>query len=863
MSNDRTIVKPVLWYFLLLTLVPAVSEHWAFLAFPPGPAFRLEPAWEGAYGAAAIVVFLLFLWWGERRRLVFSAFVLTLFSLYSYGGAPSLDRIISFIAYSALFGIALEFYRQNRPLYHELKASGAGLGRILLRAALLWSPMLIFVAVGIALNHVIVEATTNAVYGTALIDRHCVIRDDPGKPVIRCANLGRRLLRDQLEPLALEENVAVHVERTFHFWRTKALEGLSGLSLDGLDRKKALEEVRALTEALKPVTMFGLEAPEARPRPNYLNDPRLRAIDRQRQVVDRQLEDCRRLLFAFANPVCDRLRKESARLLRDRNSRASALHKQEQERIRTEREKDPVKAYREDLYRVLARISPAGEFLGMWRDLDARFGGKEPPREEMRASIKVAVIRFMYSAEPRTRSVMSAMLKRNPDAAYEAGVVRRLCRLKAPKGSRVDDDEFDCPGTDKNAWSLESLPLRENIDRSVMRWHERSERDLERSLAQQGLWSAKKAEDVTNINRKLWRSDVIPSDLGLDQPYCGLNPKCHIWNWAKGAAEDAYDEAWSDLRRKAIREVDAAADHGATRLNQQIDLARSGLHDGLAALRRGVDSTVEKIWRGGAILSAVLQLWLFLVIIKSILYVLATEVFNVKSIPVIGLESQGDAEGAYARSTNIEIPEGFATPLQTSTVGINQTKKTVIPQPFRALFARIIRGKWILNRGTHAENATMRFAQPGGRIGIDWQLQEGEEVVFRYGDLLGFSENVELRTTISLRLSTLLFGRYVYHSARCAGGPGRLLLSVKGDVEPEQQKVETFPLERLIAWNMHARFRVTDERTFAAVFKDGFTIRRVRQGAGHSGLVLVGAPTSEEPRFHGTVRFVKTFLMPI
>jgi hypothetical protein len=258
-----------------------------------------------------------------------------------------------------------------------------------------------------------------------------------------------------------------------------------------------------------------------------------------------------------------------------------------------------------------------------------------------------------------------------------------------------------------------------------------------------------------------------------------------------------------------------------------------------------------------------LQLWLFLVIVKSVLYVLATEVFNVKSLPVIGLDSRGDAEGAYARSTNIEIPESFATPLQTSTVGINQTKKTVIPQPFRALFARILRGKWILNHGTHTENATMRFTQPGGRIGIDWQLQEGEEVVFRYGDLLGFSENVELRTTISLRLSTLLFGRYVYHSARCVGGPGRLLLSVKGDVEPEQHKVETFPLERLIAWNMHARFRVTDERTFAAVFKDGFTIRRVRQGAGHNGLVLVGAPMSEEPRFHGTVRFVKTFLMPI
>ena len=863
MRKDRTIVRAVLWYCLLLALVPAVSEYWAFLAFPPGPAFRFEPAWEAAYGAAGIVVFLLFLWWGERRRLVFGAFVFTLFALYSYGGTPSLDRIVSFIAYAALAGIALEFYRQNIPLYHELKASGFGLGRILFRATLLWSPMLIFVAIGIALNHLIVEATRNAVYGTALIDPHCVIRDDPGKPVIRCVNLGRRLLRDQLEPLALEDNVAVHIERTFRFWRTKALEGLSALSPDELDRRKGLEEVRALEEALRPVNMFGLEAPDARPSPTYGNDPRVRALTRQLQAVGHQIDRCGRILLVFGNPVCERLEKERARLVRERGSRVSALEKQERERMKKEREKDPVKAYREDLYRILDGIKPAREFQNMWRELDARFAGKEAPREEMRASIKVAVVRFMSSAEGQTQRAMALFLKRHPDAAYDVGVVRRLCRLKTPGGGVAGDDEFDCPGTERNAWLLEPLPLKENIDRSVMRWHERSERDLERSLAQQRLAFSTSAGQVKEANRELWRSGVIPRNIGLEQQDCGLNPKCHVWNWAKGAAEDAYNEARSDLRRKATREVDAAADGGALRLNEQIDVARSGLHDALAELRRGIDSTVEEISRGGAIMSALLKLWLFLVIIKSVLYVIATEVFNVKSIPVIGLESQGDAEGAYTRSTNIEIPESFATPLQTSTVGINQSKKTVIPQPFRATFARIIRGKWILNRGTHAENTTMRFTQPGGRIGIDWQMNEGEEVVFRYGDLLGFSENVELRTTISLRLSTLLFGRYVYHSARCAGGPGRLLLSVKGDVEPEQHKVETFPLERLIAWSIHARFRVTDERTLAAVFKDGFTIRRVRQGAGHNGLVLVGAPASEEPRFHGTVRFVKTFLMPI
>jgi hypothetical protein len=862
MSKTSAAARPILWYLLLLAIVPAVAENWVFLAFPPGSVFRFDTTWEAAYSGACIAIFLVFLGWGTRRRLVFSAFVFTLFALYFYGGSPSLDRIVSFIAYSALFGIALEFYRQNRPLYHELKASGAGMGRIVLRASLLWSPMLVFVAIGIALNYLIVETTRNALYESALIDRHCVIRNDPEDPVIPCTSLDGRLHRDQLEPLSLEENIALQVERMFLFWKKKTLEGLASVSPSKLDRKKALEEVVVLEQALRPVNMFGLEAPGAPKRPDSRSDPRVRALEKQLHVVGQQIARCQKILAIFMNPACERLKSERARLLKARNSRVSYLVKRERKRISKERADDPVKAYRGDLYRDLARIDPAAEFRSLRRELDSQFR-KKAPREEIHAAMKVAVVRFMSTAEARARNAVVARSRRQPDLAYEVGVVRRLCRLKASGAGVRNGDDFECPAMDKEHWVLEPLPFRESVDRSVVRWHERSERDLERRLAQQRLAFASSAEQVKGANRELWRSEVIPRNIRLEQQDCGLNPRCHVWNWAKGAAEDAYDEARADLRRRATRGVNAAAEGGASRLNQQIDLARSGLHDALAELRRGVDSTVEEIARGGAIMSALLQLWLFLVIIKSVLYVLATEVFNVKSIPVIGLESQGDAEGAYTRSTNIEIPEDFATPLQTSTVGINQSKTTVIPQPFRASFARIIRGKWILNRGTHAENATMRFTQPGGRIGIDWRMKEGEEVVFRYGDLLGFSENVELRTTISLRLSTLLFGRYIYHSARCVSGPGRLLLSVKGDVEPAQHMVETFPLERLIAWSMHARFRVTDERTLAAVFKDGFTIRRVRQGVERNGLVLVGAPMSEEPRFHGTMRFVKTFLMPI
>jgi hypothetical protein len=178
------------------------------------------------------------------------------------------------------------------------------------------------------------------------------------------------------------------------------------------------------------------------------------------------------------------------------------------------------------------------------------------------------------------------------------------------------------------------------------------------------------------------------------------------------------------------------------------------------------------------------------------------------------------------------------------------------------MLARILHWKWALHRGTRVGGAPIRYTQPGGYTGVMWNMKEGEEIVFRYRDLLGFSDNVRLGSTISLQLSTLLFGRYVYQTACSVGGPGLLLLSVKGQVEATQDAVEAFPLERLIAWNKHTKFRVADDRTVGAVFKDGFIVQTVRRQGDPSGLVLVGAPHTRAALVQGTVRFVKVFVVP-
>src|SRR5205085_35712 len=169
----------------------------------------------------------------------------------------------------------------------------------------------------------------------------------------------------------------------------------------------------------------------------------------------------------------------------------------------------------------------------------------------------------------------------------------------------------------------------------------------------------------------------------------------------------------------------------ALSVNEQLDAALSDLYHALDEIRDGFENAVDHIAKIGSIVSALLGLWLLLAIIKSLLYVIGTEVFHVKGSAIIGFGREGKAEGTFERATNIEIPGSFTNAMLTTTVGINQGKKTAVPQPFSALLARILHGKWLMNRGTHAGNGTMRFAQSAGRVGIDWKMKEGEEVVFR------------------------------------------------------------------------------------------------------------------------------------
>jgi hypothetical protein len=131
---------------------------------------------------------------------------------------------------------------------------------------------------------------------------------------------------------------------------------------------------------------------------------------------------------------------------------------------------------RRDLAADLARLGNPAPFLALQAQLAGQFQGKARPAE-VRATTMVGLIRIATALETQTRTAVDAQLQRHRDIAYDAGIVRRLCRLTASGTDDGDDAIIDCPrAPEQDRWQLEPLAV-ESIDLSIQRWHEQRKRD--------------------------------------------------------------------------------------------------------------------------------------------------------------------------------------------------------------------------------------------------------------------------------------------------------------------------------------------------------------------------------------------------
>ncbi len=431
---------------------------------------------------------------------------------------------------------------------------------------------------------------------------------------------------------------------------------------------------------------------------------------------------------------------------------------------------------------------------------------------------------------------------------------------------------FDCPSADPmpEAWTLTQLAFFESADFSVERDFDIREFKLEREIGRLRRLSFVGADNAEAQASELFK--IVPEDTGMKTSSCGLfKLSCHAANIVIGELNHAYDVKRGESEVEFVNYVSTNADTSAKGFRTFTGKMQTRIQKQLNLYERETRSAIEKVQIAVSTISQILLLWLIVVGIKSFLFVFARVIFDQSTdIEVDLLEHDGAArQGRVRQVQEVDIPADYPHTLyyKANYQPLGPAPRFSIPQWYASVLSRLRFGAWNMSQVVMplADKNRVTFNSIEGEHLVDWSLEEGEEVVFSYRNFVAMNENIELRTVISLRVATLLLGRIVFHTARCKNGEGRLLLRTRGKPATAEQVRQSIPVARLVAWNRYARFSVDSHLTTADIFLNGFNLRRSmgEDGSQPQGILIVEADARDGGILVGTLRFAKTFLLPI
>lgn len=863
----RTAVVAV-WLSLLLLTIPAVSTTWSFDGAWFSASLLLAQPLGLAYLGLCTIIVLAFAIRCRSRRIVLLLHAAMLFALYSATDAFALAKILGALAAIAILVILVEVVRQNRYVFRDLKAAGMAPWRPAASAFGLWSPALLLIAIGWGLNLLLGESALRAAYGSGFVDEYCTLAGDDQGGALPCTGLARPIARSAFQPVSLERGL-IEDARLQVLALGKTVVAMTADPALWTDDARARATVETVGAAIRSAIVPARSQLADQAKLAEANDVVLRQLDANKAwlaatiaAARRSMTEPRPLLAGAVFLVFQQA--HLARLQRDLAVTENRMAARKRMLDTSLKRDHPALVLKDELVERLDRVTGIDTRLQAAQGAITRATGAagQVTVLQRRAVARGELLSVLSQVEPLVAAAKGQVFRDNEALALDAGLLVRQCLVEL-----ADDEDGHhliraCPAPRSAAhWAASPRPFRDSVELSIDAWAAAAEADVAAALHAAGVRAFEAGRMTKDGARNLFRG--VPSSLGLKTPHCGIDPFCGLANWAKRRAEGTYASFRRGAEARFASAVARRADRGVLGAHEQLDLAREELHANVEASRTWAHQSVDALFAISATVSTVLTIWLVMVAIKSYLYVLALEIFHETGVSYVGFDRAPVIQGRYEAQDGIEVPKSFTTPLLTFEVGVNQRKGLVLWKPWIAFLHRLLHWKWQMSRGSHSRQGHMHFPSGQGSIGVKWTMAPGEEVIVAFPNLLGFSENVTITSLVSLRLSTILFGRYIFHSARCTDGEGLLLLSVPGNAVLADEDVHEVPLGRIKAFNRHARFRVSSERSWKAVFKDGFNLSRVEGDTASHGLVLVGSSTEGELRFQGLVRFAKTFLWPL
>ncbi len=365
---------------------------------------------------------------------------------------------------------------------------------------------------------------------------------------------------------------------------------------------------------------------------------------------------------------------------------------------------------------------------------------------------------------------------------------------------------------------------------------------------------------------------VVEKELPFDAPnFTGFMSGAK--NWSVEQSQSEINKAYQYLRSKTRENLMARVDEIEGDIKEKVIkgslTAEEGLESFRATLRPIVieankDTQLTMWWTFAYMHAAhaLAQLLFAFICLRSFMYVFSRVAFAKGQ----GFVTLGQTEGTP------EMPLGTVR-VSGDTYTIPQEEEGVyyfarkfqpqgkppsysLPQPLKCPITRFFHNMIAMNKiakktGEHE----VSFTLTRGESFIEWDMKEGETVVFGFKNFVGMSETVTLATLISARIPAILLGHLIFSTAT---GPGKLILTTKGrpKVAEFEDSSPSLPPDRLVAWQLDTRFHVESELNLIDLYMSSAYVNK--EGPG-----LVVVDVDRQTRIgNGLVSFLRNFILP-
>ena len=749
-------------------------------------------------------------------------------------------------------------WRQNLPLWREYQASGRPVSKLVRDALFLWSPLGVVIVLLAAAASLMASGAVSMAYRLTTLDEFCKVVALPGDVVLPCTGMDGVLPAGRVRPLGVAADLDRRLSADYRAARSRIV------AMPERQLGDAMLDREGFMHSLSPVSLLALQpAPE--------EDPELLRLKRElRSLMDTPVKP--------ADGVLDMVRyltERDARITRMRRLTAVVLARREQANRQAYEGLTPMQLHPLRFGHRVAHV-----LAGVPMRLDAN-------------ADRAAVLRMLAENESEVSDRLRAEFATPVEMAalsVTLGLARH-CTLASPDPQlRLHESDFEgedgggiiesnggafaCFAIPASATPirLQALGLRESVHRSIDRWHERSAQSAFKRIGRISRRVQAGGGDAALVAREL--GGVVPARIHLGRQQCRWShPVRCLMNSARESIEEGYARSRSRLEGQLQSGANGVAGSAASGADREIGTALLTLDARLDSMHQHARQVADDLFWYHDLLQLLGWMLLAVIAFKSFLYVLALELFHSDEQMTLRFDGADPVEGSYRSGLQLAIDRGFRTPLVTRKQLSNADNHLVLaPWPWASPVVRILRRRYFFfTRVSLLEDGDRRAlagdlargmvaSASGGQSIVEWTLREGEQVIFRYKDFYGASENVSLHSEFSLRLSTLLFGRVIFHSARCRSGEGRLLL--KANVEAiDQAQIRAVPPDRMIAWSRHAQFTVHSGRTPWKTLVNGFTLVRKERADGHHGLIVVSSEDTGAST--GSLRYLKRIFSSI